>query len=53
MLCDNDKQDDRKKEFISFIIHTGVCMDSSCTPVTDIVYDMLKNDLKKIAWIKK
>lgn len=42
-----------KKEFISFIIHTGVCMDSSCTPVTDIVYDMLKNDLKKIAWIKK
>lgn len=41
-----------QKEFISLSIHGERYAHSSSTPVTDIVYKMLIDDLKKIAWIK-
>lgn len=47
-----DKYRRQNKEFINVSICGGGCMNSSPTPVTDIVYQMLKKDLKKIAWIK-
>lgn len=42
-----------KCEYISYTIWSGVCMDSSATPVTDVVYKMLIEDLGKIGWIKR
>jgi len=38
--------------YINFTIHGGRCFDSSETPTTDIIYSWLKDDLKKIGWIK-
>ncbi|GEM_PF-549100 len=38
--------------YINYTIHSGKCFDSSATPTTDIIYSWLKDDLKKIGWIK-
>lgn len=38
--------------YMYFTIHSGRCFDASETPVTDIIYTWLENDLKKIGWIK-
>lgn len=37
---------------IGFAIWGGRCMDSSETPVTDLVYKLLIDDMKTIGWIK-
>lgn len=37
---------------IGFTICGGRCMDSSETPVTDLVYKLLIDDMKSIGWIK-
>lgn len=44
----------RKNEIenMGYTIWSGECMNSSCTPVTDIVYKMLERDLKKVGWIE-
>ena len=41
-----------KIENMGYTIWSGECMSSSCTPVTDIIYKMLENDLKKVGWIE-
>lgn len=38
-------------DFVYCSIHDGICFDATATPVTDWVYDKLKDDLKKICWI--
>lgn len=40
------------ESYIHYTIHGGRCFDSSPTPVMDIVYKWLKDDLKKSSWIK-
>ena len=35
-----------------YTIKSGKCFNASSTPVADVVYDLLIEDLKKIAWIK-
>ena len=55
----NDISNSRNKwrvdntDFVWSSIHSGVCFESTSTPVTDWVYDRLKNDLKKICWIER
>lgn len=39
-------------EFVWCSMQSGMCFESTCTPVTDWVYDKLKKDLKKICWLK-
>lgn len=38
--------------FINFFIRGGRCFDTSLTPVTNLIYSWLKDDLKKIGWIE-
>lgn len=40
-------------EFVWSSIHSGICLESTPTPVTDWVYDKLKKDLKAICWIER
>jgi hypothetical protein len=47
-----NKYRENSKEYISFSIYVGRCMDSTSTPVTDIVYKLLKDDLKRIGWVE-
>lgn len=55
----NDISNSRNKwrvdntDFVWSSIHSGICFESTSTPVTDWVYDRLKNDLKKICWIER
>lgn len=37
--------------YISITLTKGTCFDASTTPVTDLIYDWLKNDLKKLGWL--
>lgn len=55
----NDIQNSRNKwrventDFVLNSIHSGVCFESTSTPVTDWVYDKLKKDLKAICLIER
>ena len=40
-------------EFVWSSINSGICFQSTSTPVTDWVYDKLKKDLKAICWIER
>jgi hypothetical protein len=42
-----------KRDWINASVHSEILHHFSSTPVTDIVYDWLNNDLKKIGWIKQ
>lgn len=37
-------------DFVYSSLRSGVCFNATATPVTDWVYDRLKEDLKKISW---
>lgn len=39
------------RSFVWSSMSSGACIDISCTPVTDWVYEKLRNDLKEIKWI--
>lgn len=46
-----DKYRFDNRDFVYSTINDGRCFDATATPVTDWVYDKLKDDLKKICWI--
>lgn len=39
------------RSFVWSSMRSGACIEISCTPVTDWVYEKLRNDLKEIKWI--
>ena len=45
-----DKYRSDNKIFVYNSIRSGVCFEATTTPVTDWVYERLKNDLEKICW---
>ena len=50
-IRDKTRQLRTKSQYIQTSFHSGKCFDTSGEPVTNIVYEWLKNDLKAIGWL--